>query len=383
MGDQDAPIAVVEDRLEAKIAMLLDDFEDWRFEYQDMWWEQRDQRARKIRKSRQVGATVYFAREAFAKVGEAVLKGEQPRNQIFISASERQSLKFRREIYKWVRKVTGIELKGKIIELDFVGQYLEDDEGQSEHKPIESVGFYFLSTNSATAQGESGDFYFDEYAWVHGFAELAKVASGMATHKIYKKTFFSTPSTKTHEGYACWSGEEWNKGRAKGDQKPFDISQKNLRHGAIMPDGSWQQMLTIHDACALGLSALVDVDELRRECSKDAFRNLYECQDVDDAESSFPYPNIGQDHRPNLVTRKQAVSPLTSNTWPEMCRVLCSSLHGILLSSCKSLRGVLTRVPDLSARIDLVQSPSRTARRKLGPNRHQTRNLFHPRHEMS
>lgn len=361
--DQDAPIAVVEDRLEAKIAMLLDkepftegdmkrvdflmrqlersarirkydktgkegdlnpkianrndepakakraekrknfltieqweklleDFDDWRFEYQDLWWDQREQRTRKIRKSRQVGATVYFAREAFAKVGEAVLKGDQPRNQIFISASERQALKFRREIYKWVRKVTGIELKGKIVELDFVAQYPEDEEGQTEHKPIESVGFYFLSTNSATAQGESGDFYFDEYAWVHGYAELAKVASGMATHKIYKKTYFSTPSTKTHESYAFWSGEEWNKGRAKGDQKPFDISHKNLRRGAIMPDGSWQQILTIHDACALGLSALVDVDELRREYSEDAFRNLFECEDVDDAESSFPYARL-------------------------------------------------------------------------------------------
>ncbi|MCY1672103.1 terminase family protein [Novosphingobium sp. SL115] len=271
---------------------LLDDFEAWRFEYQDLWWEQRDQRVRKIRKSRQVGATVYFAREAFAKVAEAVLAGEQPRNQIFISASERQALKFRREIYKWVRKVTGVELKGKIIELDFVGQYPDDAEGNPTGTALESVGFYFLSTNSATAQGESGDFYFDEYAWVHGFAELAKVASGMATHKIYKKTYFSTPSTKTHESYAFWSGEEWNRGRAKGDQKPFDISLKNLARGAIMPDGAWQQSLTIHQACAMGLSKLVDVGELRLECSEDAFRNLYECEDVDDAESSFPYARV-------------------------------------------------------------------------------------------
>lgn len=271
---------------------LLDDFEEWRFEYQDLWWDQRNQRTRKIRKSRQVGATVYFSREALAKVAEAVLAGEQPRNQIFLSASERQALKFRREIYKWVRKVTGVELKGKIIEIDFVGQYPDDEEGNPTGTALESTGFYFLSTNSATAQGESGDFYFDEYAWVHGYAELAKVASGMATHKIYKKTYFSTPSTKTHESYAFWSGEEWNKGRAKGDQQPFDISIRNLRRGAIMPDGSWQQSLTIHDACAMGLDKLVDVAELRREYSEDAFRNLFECEDVDDAESSFPYARL-------------------------------------------------------------------------------------------
>lgn len=280
---------------------LLDDFHARNFEYQEDWWEHRGERTRKIRKSRQVGATWYFAREAMAKVAEAVLNGvgaealdedERPRNQIFLSASERQALKFRREIVGWVRRVTGVELKGKIIMLDFVGQYPDDEEGEATGPAIDPVGFYFLSTNSATAQGESGDFYFDEYAWVHGFAELSKVASAMATHKIYKKTYFSTPSTKTHASYAFWSGEEWNKGRAKGQQQPFDISLKNLRRGAHMPDGSWQQILTIHDAVAGGLGKLVDVEELRGEYGEDEFRNLFECEDVDDAESSFPYARI-------------------------------------------------------------------------------------------
>lgn len=271
---------------------LLDDFHDRNFEYQELWWDQREQRTRKIRKSRQVGATWYFAREALAKIAEAVLNGEQPRNQIFLSASERQALKFRREITGWVRRVTGVELKGKIVLLDFHGQYPEDDDSEEKPVTLDQVGFYFLSTNSATAQGESGDFYFDEYAWVHGFGELNRVASGMATQKIYKKTYFSTPSTKTHESYAFWSGEEWNRGRAKGDQKPFDVSLRNLRKGAIMPDGSWQHILTIHDAVAMGLAKLVDVDELRREYAEDAFRNLFECEDVDDSESSFPFARI-------------------------------------------------------------------------------------------
>ena len=51
-------------------------------------------------------------------------------------------------------------------------------------------------------------------------------------------------------------------------------------------------MLTIHDACAMGLGALVDVEEQRRKYSEDAFRNLYECEDIDDSESSFPYSRI-------------------------------------------------------------------------------------------
>jgi len=280
---------------------LLDDFHAKNFDYQELWWSKRGERVRKLRKSRQVGATWYFAREALAKVAEAVLNGrglealdedERPRNQIFLSASERQALKFRREITGWVRRVTGVELKGKIIMLDFVGQYPGEEEDEQDGPSLDPVGFYFLSTNSATAQGESGDFYFDEYAWVHGFAELNRVASAMATHKIYKKTYFSTPSTKTHPSYAFWSGEEWNKGRAKGEQKSFDTSLKTLRHGATMPDGSWQHILTIHDAAAGGLGKLVDVEELRREYSEEEFRNLFECEDVDDSESSFPYSRI-------------------------------------------------------------------------------------------
>jgi uncharacterized protein YjcR len=280
---------------------LLDHFHAWTFDYQELWWEHRHERTRKLRKSRQVGATAYFAREAVAKVAEAILEAagadsvdedRRPRNQIFLSASERQALKFRREIVGWVRRVTGVELKGKIIMLDFVGQYPDDEDGEPTGPSIDQVGFYFLSTNSATAQGESGDFYFDEYGWVHGFTQLNKVAGAMATHKIYKKTYFSTPSTMAHESYAFWSGEEWNKGRRKGEQVAFDVSLKNLRHGARMPDGSWQHLLTIHDAVAGGLGKLVDVDELRRESTDEEFSNLYECEDVDDSESSFPFSRL-------------------------------------------------------------------------------------------
>lgn len=270
---------------------LLDDFEKWRFEFQDKWWEQRNQETRIFRKSRQIGATTYFAREAMAKIAEAVLAGgsaldEVPRNQIFLSASERQALKFRREIFTWVRRVTGVELKGKEVIFDFAGVH---DEDSGKNTSLESIGLYFLSTNTATAQGESGDLYFDEYAWVQGFAQLKRVASAMATHKIYKETYFSSPSTKAHESYAYWSGDEHNQGKAKSEQKTFDITHKNLRDGAIMPDGSWRQEITIHDAVERGLGALVDVEALRRKYSDADFRNLYECEDIDDSESSFPW----------------------------------------------------------------------------------------------
>lgn len=271
---------------------LLDDFHAKNFAHQAHWWEHRDQRTREILKSRQIGATWYFAREAVAKIAEAVIatvngKTTQPRNQIFLSASERQALKFRREIVGWVQRVTGVELKGKIITLDFGGLFA-DEEGE-EYAALDPVGLYPLSTNSNTAQGESGDFYFDEFFWVSGFATLRKVAAAMATHKIYKRTYFSTPSTKTHEAYGFWSGEDWNRGRKRDRQRTFDTSHRHLKAGAVGPDGIWRQVVTLDDAIAGGMGHLIDADELRDECSEEEFRNLYGCEFVDDAESSFPW----------------------------------------------------------------------------------------------
>ncbi|MDR8290829.1 terminase, partial [Acinetobacter baumannii] len=72
-----------------------------------------------------------------------------------------------------------------------------------------------LGTNAKTAQSYHGDLYFDEFFWVHGFATLKKVASAMAAQKQYKKTYFSTPSSRTHEAYAFWTGDAFNKGRTK------------------------------------------------------------------------------------------------------------------------------------------------------------------------
>jgi uncharacterized protein YjcR len=50
---------------------LLDDFHARNFAYQEHWWDHRDERTRKILKSRQIGATWYFAREALAKIAQA------------------------------------------------------------------------------------------------------------------------------------------------------------------------------------------------------------------------------------------------------------------------------------------------------------------------
>ncbi|MEJ6008690.1 terminase large subunit domain-containing protein [Novosphingobium aquae] len=258
---------------------LEKDFHDNLFDHQKLWWEHREDRQRKIKKSRQIGATWYFAREAMMKGRESSLAGE-PRNQIFLSASKRQALIFRRYIVAWVRKITGVNLVGGLQDAPML---IDMGEG---HEPIE---LHFLSTSKATAQGEHGDFYCDEFFWIPGFRDLKRVASAMATHTIYKRTYFSSASTVTHEAFPFWNGDEWNEGRKREDQRDFDVSAAALAKGRYMPDGSWQHMVTIQQAIAGGMGKFLDEAELRQQYSEDEFRNLFECEEIDDTASCFPF----------------------------------------------------------------------------------------------
>ena len=262
---------------------LEKDFFAGLFAHQRLWHEQRDQRTRKIKKSRQIGATWYFAREAFMKLRWSS-SGGQTRNQIFLSASKRQALIFRRYITAWVRKVTGVSLTGGLGDGPMVIDLGDDcDPGE----------LHFLSTSKATAQGEHGDFYCDEFFWIPGFTELKRVASAMATHKIYKRTYLSSASTVTHEAYPFWNGDEWNAGRRREDQRDFDVSKANLKAGAVLPDGSWCHVCDVHQAIAGGMGEFLDVDELRQEYSEGEFENLFECEEIDDTASAFPFALLG------------------------------------------------------------------------------------------
>jgi hypothetical protein len=60
----------------------------------------------------------------------------------------------------------------------------------------------------------------------------------------------------------------------------------------MMPDGSWQQIVTLDDAIAGGAGGLIDREELRQESSDEEFSNLYDCEFIDDSQSSFPFARI-------------------------------------------------------------------------------------------
>src|SRR5574338_545767 len=216
-------------------------FLDSIFDYQKTWWGAGvSNRIRNLLKSRQIGATWYFAREA---LDDALQTG---RNQIFLSASTAQAHVFKQYIIEFAREAVGVELRGDPVVLP------------------NGATLYFLGTNARTAQSYHGNLYFDEYFWVGRFQDLRKVASGMAIHTKWRQTYFSTPSAITHDAYPFWSGALFNKGRPKEQRAKIDLSHAALKNGLACADGQWRQIVTVEDAVAGGCT-LFNIDQLRLE----------------------------------------------------------------------------------------------------------------------
>lgn len=206
-------------------------------------------------KSRQIGLTYYFAFEAFE---DAILNGD---NQIFLSASRKQSEIFKNYIRRFALELGDVELKGK-------------DELQLSN----GATLYFLSTNARTSQGFNGHVYFDEVFWIPKFSELDDYAGGMSIHAKYRTTYLSTPSTTAHEAYPKWSGPK---------ELGIDITHKALKKGALGADGIFRQIITIDDAIRGGAN-FFNMDKLRRKYPiKSIFDNLLRCVFLDDSASFF------------------------------------------------------------------------------------------------
>lgn len=254
---------------EEAIEKLEEIFLEQSFDYQLEWWRAGlAHRIRHILKSRQIGATFYFAREALL---QALKTGH---NQIFLSASKTQAYVFRKYIVAFARQA-GVELTGDPIVLGNNGAEL-----------------MFLGTNANTAQSHNGDLYVDEIFWIPNFQKLKRVAGGMSSQEHLRTTYFSTPSSLAHGAYPFWSGEQFNKGRSdKSERVDIDISHAALAKGVTCPDGQWRQIVTIEDALAKGCT-LFNIDTLKRENSVDEFRNLFMCEFVDDKASVFPFEEL-------------------------------------------------------------------------------------------
>lgn len=238
------------------------------FKYQLELREARFNRTRMLLKSRQIGATWYFAQEAFE---DAALHG---RNKIFLSATRAQAEVFRRYIISIARQHFDIDLSGNPMVL---------------HTASGPAELHFLSNNSKSAQSYTGDVYIDEFFWIQKFNELYKVASGMATHKKWRKTLFSTPSAVTHDAYDLWTGERYNQ-RFKKKRVEFP-GFKEMQSGILCPDNTFRKIITLDDAEAGGCN-LFDRDSLILEYSPDEFKNLFGCLFVDDTFGVFRFVDL-------------------------------------------------------------------------------------------
>lgn len=237
------------------------------FKYQVVMRDNLHQRIRNILKSRQIGATYYFAGEALE---QAILTGD---NQIFLSASRAQAEVFRRYIVALAKEFLGLELSGNPMTLS------------------NGAELHFLSTNGKTAQSYHGHVYVDEYFWIGKFDELNKVASAMATHKKWRKTYFSTPSSKMHAAYPFWTGDKWRGDKSTRKNIEFPTFDELRDGGRLCPDRQWRYVVTIEDAAKGGCN-LFDIDELREEYSEHDFNNLFMCIFVDGASSIFEFNKV-------------------------------------------------------------------------------------------
>lgn len=253
------------------------------FSYQQYLRANKHHSVRNILKSRQIGATWYFAFEALE---DAVLTGDP---QIFLSASRPQAEVFRSYIVHIAQQFFNVTLTGNPLRLS------------------NGAELRFLSTNKNTAQSYSGHLYCDEYLWVPNFARLNEVASAMATHDRWRTTYFSTPSSKSHQGYPFWTGETWKQGDPRRSKVTFPEIDDYRDGGRLCQDGQWRYVITLQDAIDGGFN-LASIDRLRNKYNRDTFNMLYMCKFVDSGDSVFKFDALAkcavdiatwQDHDPN------------------------------------------------------------------------------------
>lgn len=248
-------------------------FDELLYPHQKIWIEAGEnedtKRVRFILKSRQIGATFTFALEAFRT---AVLKGH---NQIFISSTRKQAEVFKSFIAMVAKEHFDVEIAGDPVKL-FGG-------------PNGDAELHFLSPNSF-ADSRSGDVYFDECFKTYKFEKMEEIASPMATLSKFKKTYFSSPTAKSHQAYKIWDGSRFTKYHKDVE---IDVSDHNaLVNGRKDADGIWRCVCTVHDAIKMGWD-LVDLDQLHMETpSPELFAVTYECAFIDDADSIFKLDDI-------------------------------------------------------------------------------------------
>ncbi|MCR4529827.1 terminase large subunit domain-containing protein [Acinetobacter venetianus] len=245
--------------------ILENTFKEIFFDFQHEWGDTIEKSEAEIfmmLKSRQIGATFYFALWALIDLLKT------GKNKIFLSASKAQAFQFIEYIRAFVLETIELELTGDPI-------VINGPQGQAT--------IYYLGTNALTAQGRHGDVVIDEFFWIRKFATFQKVAGAMASQKMYKEIYISTPSSILHEAYAFWAGTDGN----RKNRVEIDVSHSALKRPQVCPDGKIRQIVTLTDAENAGYDRF-NREALKRRYPDDEFQNLFGCQFIDDTGSYFP-----------------------------------------------------------------------------------------------
>jgi uncharacterized protein YjcR len=277
-----------------QLDVLEEHFKQLLFEFQKEWLNALDiSRIFILLKSRQIGATYIVALWALIDLLKT------GKNKIFMSASKAQAHQFIEYIKAFTLEHLELELTGDPIVIN---------------GPNGQATIYYLGTNALTAQGRHGDVIMDEFFWSRKFALFKKVASGMASQKMYKQIYMSTPSSILHEAYPFWAGTD---GKRKNPIE-IDISHAALKKPVKCVDRKTRQIVTLNDAEAAGYDRF-DREDLEAEYADDELANLFNCEFIDDSGSYFPLKEI----EPNMVDAWEiwddfsplSAQPYNSSVW--------------------------------------------------------------------
>lgn len=248
---------------EEQISTLMMKFQQEMLDWHRVWFEAGQQFSfRNIIKFHKAGATSYFAKEAML---DALVTG---RNQVFISQDESSADYVRAIMFEFAMEV---------------GVRVRFDGRKERQRLVLSNGAEIVFSYEPLKYllAFSGCVYVDDYFWMDDFRNIRKIVAAIAMQKRYRRTFFSSLSSQSHDAYPFWSGELSNRFKPKAEQIKVDLNTKALQVGRLCEDGQWRQVVTVEDAVAAGCD-LYDIDQLRMDLTQEEFDRLFMCIFQDD-----------------------------------------------------------------------------------------------------
>lgn len=209
-------------------------------------------------KPRQAGITYAAAWKIIMLMGSK--KGN---DCTFISASKAQAFQVRDYISQLCETYLDVDINDRGEEIRF------EKNGKTWSK------CKFRGANAATGQSYSSHLFIDEFFWIPGYEAVERAARGIATHSKWTKTYFSAPSFATHPAYKHWMPEK----------------KEDFKLGAVSK-GIFRKKIDIFECMDQGLNTLINLDEIKEECTEDEFDQLYGCNFVDDTDSVFKWADI-------------------------------------------------------------------------------------------